>query len=145
MTIDSEQCDLLFSNDTTSDDVGANSRAWRRTLGLGHIDAHWGRLGSEASCLGLLVTILATSPVSYATLGTREEEDAALKALQEISSDVTSWEVHDEDDRRLAGVVAPRRHRREIFRLQVDITPGKLPRRRPRFAFLDVREEPDDE
>ena len=45
-----------------------------------------------------------------------------------------------EGDLGLIGVVAPKRRRRELFRMTIDITPGCLPRKQPRFAFLDPRE-----
>ncbi|HEX5051775.1 MAG TPA: hypothetical protein VFZ65_08390 [Planctomycetota bacterium] len=67
-----------------------------------------------------------------------------LTTWLEITSNATSRKSVD-DDHRLAGVVAPSRARRELFRIQLDITAGRLPKRRPRFAFLDQRALPDDE
>ena len=37
------------------------------------------------------------------------------------------------------GVVAVPRHRPKLFQTTINITPGSLPRRTPRFAFLDTR------
>lgn len=61
------------------------------------------------------------------------------KSIDE-AADATTWVLSEEGLAGLQGVVAVARKRNELFRMTVDITPGSLPRRKARFAFLDSSE-----
>ncbi len=78
-------------------------------------------------------------------LGTLEERASIMRNFEEVSTDTTSWEVLDRAMDGLQGVVAVSRRRPELFRMTIDISAGRLPRRKQRFAFLDQSGPHDDE
>ena len=78
-------------------------------------------------------------------LGTREEQASILRQVEEVSTDATSWEILAGALEGLQGVVAFPRLRPELFRVTIDISPGTLPQRKHRFAFLDQSGPHDDE
>lgn len=78
-------------------------------------------------------------------LEAHDDYGSILRRFEEVATDVTSWEVYEGVMHGLQGVVAVPHRRPELFRMTIDISPGSLPRRKPRFAFLDQSGPHDDE
>lgn len=133
-----ELFDQVLTDDTTSSSTSGSRAPYRPVYRSARDQTHH-RGDDERRFLGTLVHLWG------AYLGTAHEEDSILRRLEEVSTDVTSWELHEESTSGLAGVVAVSHPRREMFQMTINISPGTLPRRSPRFAFLDTRELQDDE
>lgn len=126
------------SDDTTSVGIVVTRRLHSRSLpgprsrnGIRSSDEHF--------------VLLALLNLWGSRLGTPDESDAFVQRFEEVATDATSWELLEEEISGIRGVVAVSRLRPELFRVVFDVSPGALPRRQPRFAFLDRRESQDDE
>jgi hypothetical protein len=140
------------TTDTTSSDVEAFYSSLREPEPSAFPPrVHWWPTPSEEPQRSLLETLLCLLRLSpgrgplLKRLGTPEESTAALLALQELATRVTSWDYEIEQLHELPGVFAFRRDRRVIFQDAIDITPGNLPRKKHGLLFLETPEVPGDD